>query len=307
MVYYSRVFEKFTQNWAHFTHLLPVPWILPVPGSGWIQSRSDGANTRVHLVDDQGLCSHTPSAGSHLDASYLVRTHCYTILEKQQEFHQLYLILFCQQQNPGHSLHCLEDGSAFLNLAFGVVSRSYPLFYLTVKSIQNVGFSVYPVISSKDWTLYLCLPSAKDNFLSHFHCFKQHNCSTSKKEIVQTDFVNKWATRAQPSKTLENILLATLLLWNGHLKENRKTSWKLKGRGKNKNNLVAVWNLSTPTLCLQEGQVTTPQQHNRTGKGKEKSRCGDQESGTLRETKVAGALPPAGEEAEKIWSRLMKS
>lgn len=86
---------------------------------------------------------------------------------------------------------CLEDGSAFLNLPFGAVSRSYPLFYLTVKSVQNVGFSVYPEISSKDWTLYLCLPSAKDNFLSHFHCFKQHNCSTSKKEIVQTDFVNK--------------------------------------------------------------------------------------------------------------------
>lgn len=109
----------------------------------------------------------------------------------ETEFHQLYLILFCQQQNPRHSLHCLEDGSAFLNLPFGAVSRSYPLFYLTVKSVQDVGFSVYPEISSKDWTLYLCLPSAKDNFLSHFYCFKQHNCSTSKKEIVQTDFVNK--------------------------------------------------------------------------------------------------------------------
>lgn len=76
------------------------------------------------------------------------------------------------------------DGSAFFNVFFGVVSRLYPLFYLTIKSVQHTDFSAYPAISSRDWILHLCLPTPKDNFLSIFHCFKEHNCSTSKKEIV---------------------------------------------------------------------------------------------------------------------------
>lgn len=149
----------------------------------------------MHPVHEQGLQLYSQcwiSPGCHLLSQ---DTLLYSPGETagtsfQTEFHQLYLILFCQQQNPGHLLHSLEDGSAFLNLSFGVVSRLYPLFYLTLKSVQNAGFTVYPVISSKDWTLYLCLPSAKDNFLSHFHFLKEQNCSTSKKETVQTDFVN---------------------------------------------------------------------------------------------------------------------
>lgn len=165
----TTVFEKFTQNWAHLTHLLPVPWILPVPRPGWIQSRSDGSNTHVHLGDDQGLQSYSQCwilLGSQLlsQDTLLYNPGEAAGISFQTEFHQLYLLLFCQQQNPGHLLHSLEDGSAFLNLPFGVVSRLYPLFQLTLKSVQNAGFSVDPVISSKVWTLYLHLPSAKDNF-----------------------------------------------------------------------------------------------------------------------------------------------
>lgn len=129
-----------------------------MPGPGWIQSRSDGANTHVHLVDAQGLqtysqCRVSPGCQLLSQDRLLSNPGEAAGISFQKEFHQLYLVLFCQRQNPGHLLHSLEDGSAFLNLSFGVVSRLYPLFYLTLKSVQNAGFSVYPVISSKDWTL----------------------------------------------------------------------------------------------------------------------------------------------------------
>lgn len=48
------------------------------------------------------------------------------------------------------------------------------------------------------------------------------------------------------------------------------------------NNLVAIQTLGTPTLCLWEGDITTPQeQQNRSGEGKEKGRGGDQERATV--------------------------
>lgn len=70
----------------------------------------------------------------------------------------------------------------------------------------------------------------------------------------------------------------------------QKTSWKLKGREKNKNkgreknknNSVPVWNLGTPKLWLREGDITAPQeQHNRTREGREKGRGADQESAAV--------------------------
>lgn len=152
----TATFEKFTQNWAHLT----------------AANTLDPSSARARLDPEQiWWCQHScASCGCPrtadilpvLGLTWVPVLSQYRLLSNpgeaagisfQKEFHQLYLVLFCQQQNPSHLLHSLEDGSAFLNLSFGAVSRLYPLFYLTLESVQNAGFSVYPVISSKDWTL----------------------------------------------------------------------------------------------------------------------------------------------------------
>lgn len=178
---------------------------------GPLQSGSCGANTGAYLVYEQGLCNCTYIAGPHLDAGYWQSWHA--VVQSWRSTRNFLsdrvssiippTFLLATRPRPLVILS-FAGGSAFFNLCFGVVSRLYPLLYLTIKSVQNTGFSAYPAISSRDWTLHSCLPTPKDNFLSHFHCFKERICFNFKKR----NCVNRLSEQvshntAQPLKTLE--------------------------------------------------------------------------------------------------------
>lgn len=98
---------------------------------------------------------------------------------------------------------------------------------------------------------------------------------------MQTDFVNKWATRAQPLETLEKILMATLLLWNAHLKENKKPHENWKEEEKVRIIWLLYETLVPPDCAYKRNRSPPREQHDRTREGKEKGRCDDQESATV--------------------------